>query len=229
LPFASDLSNKKRIIFMKRSTLSHSFLNIILVFIESALTLLLRLDPELRKAAYPLAKQGTVVALRLYLPHVEIFATFSPKGVLLDAQLPVGRSEPDVVINAYSIQIINAITTHDSETTEKLQMRGESVQVQLVKQFIMQLGLGSLIQGLIKKFKGGKGKHQPSEAEMADKKESYQLRIKEQQTQINTLTIKNRELETTLKELQSKQKTLTIVAVVAVIVMIGAIIALLMS
>lgn len=214
---------------MKRSTLSHSFLNIILVFIESALTLLLRLDPELRKAAYPLAKQGTVVALRLYLPHVEIFATFSTKGVLLDAQLPIDRSEPDVIINAYSIQIINAITTHDSETTEKLQMRGESVQVQLVKQFIMQLGLGSLIQGLIKKFKGGKSKQDLSEAEMADKKHSYQLRIKEQQTQINTLTMKNRELETTLKESQSKQKTLIIVTVVSIIGMIGAIIALLMN
>ena len=214
---------------MKRSTLSHSFLNIFLVFIESALTLLLRLDPELRKAAYPLAKQGTVVALRLYLPHVEVFATFSTKGVLLDAQLPIGRSEPDVVINAYSIQVINAITTHDSESTEKLQMRGESVQVQLVKQFIMQLGLGSLIQGLVKKFKGGKGKSKPTEAEMAEKKESYKLRIKEQQTQINTLTIKNRELETTVKELQSKQKTLTIVTVVALLVMIGAIIALLMN
>ncbi|MBO1515897.1 hypothetical protein ACTXMH_11465 [Psychrobacter celer] len=214
---------------MKRSTLSHSFLNIFLVFIESALTLLLRLDPELRKAAYPLAKQGTVVALRLYLPHVEVFATFSTKGVLLDAQLPIGRSEPDVVINAYSIQVINAITTHDSESTEKLQMRGESVQVQLVKQFIMQLGLGSLIQGLVKKFKGGKGKSKPTEAEMAEKKENYKLRIKEQQTQINTLTIKNRELETTVKELQSKQKTLTIVTVVALLVMIGAIIALLIN
>lgn len=214
---------------MKRSTLSHSFLNIILVFIESALTLLLRLDPELRKAAYPLAKQGTVVALRLYLPHVEVFATFSTKGVLLDAQLPVGRSEPDVVINAYSIQVINAITTHDSETTEKLQMRGESVQVQLVKQFIMQLGLGSLIQGLIKKIKGHKGKTKPTEAEMEEKKENYKLRIKEQQTQINTLTIKNRELETTLKELQSKQKTLIIVTVVALIIMVGALIALFMG
>ena len=117
---------------MKRSTLSHSFLNIILVFIESALTLLLRLDPELRKAAYPLAKQGTVVALRLYLPHVEVFATFSTKGVLLDAELPIDRSEPDVIINAYSIQVINAITTHDSETTEKLQMRGESVQLRFL-------------------------------------------------------------------------------------------------
>ncbi|MDN3440538.1 hypothetical protein QL898_02745 [Psychrobacter sp. APC 3279] len=214
---------------MKRSTLSHSFLNIILVFIESALTLLLRLDPELRKAAYPLAKQGTVVALRLYLPHVEVFATFSTKGVLLDAQLPIGRSEPDVVINAYSIQVINAITTHDSETTEKLQMRGESIQVQLVKQFIMQLGLGSLIQGLIKKIKGGKAKTKPTEADLEEKKNNYKLRIKEQQTQINTLTIKNRELETTVKELQSKQKTLMIVTVVALVIMIGSVIALLMN
>ena len=209
---------------MKRSTLSHSLLNIILVFIESALTLLLRLDPELRKAAYPLAKQGTVVALRLYLPHVEVFATFSTKGVLLDAELPVGRSEPDVVINAYSIQVINAITTHDRETTEKLQMRCESVQVQLVKQFIMQLGLGSLIQGLIRKIKGGKGKTKPSDAEMAEKKDHYKERIKEQQAQINTLTIKNRELETTVKELQSKQKTFMIVTVVALVVAVVSII-----
>ena len=214
---------------MKRSTLSHSFLNIILVFIESALTLLLRLDPELRKAAYPLAKQGTVVALRLYLPHVEVFATFSTKGVLLDAQLPIGRSEPDVVINAYSLQVINAITTHDSETTEKLQMRGETVQVQLVKQFIMQLGLGGLIQGIIKKIKGGKSKPKPTDAEMAEKKEHYKVRIKEQQTQINTLTIKNRELETTVKELQSKQKTFMIVTIVALVIMVIALIALMMN
>ena len=214
---------------MKRSTLSHSISNIVLVFTESALTLLLRLDPELRRAAYPLAKQGTVVALRLYLPHVEIFATFSTKGVLLDAQLPVGRSEPDVIINAYSLQVINAITTHDSEATEKLQMRGESVQVQLVKQFIMQLGLGGLIQGLIKKIKGGKGKSKPTDDELAEKKNNYKVRIKEQQTQINTLTMKNRELETTVKELQSKQKTLIIVTIAALILMIGAIIALLIN
>jgi len=196
------------------------------VFIESALTLMLRLDPELRKAAYPLAKQETVVALRLYLPHVEVFATFTTKGVLLDDRLPIGRSEPDVIINAYSVQVINAFITHDTESTEKLQMRGESVQVQLVKQFIMQLGFGSLIQGLIKKIKGGKGKTKPTEAEMAEKKESYKLRIKEQQTQINTLTIKNRELETTVKELQSKQKTFIITAIIFAVIAIAAIIAL---
>ncbi len=211
---------------MKRSTLSHSLLNIILVFAESALTLVLRLDPELRKAAYPLAKQGTVVCLRLYLPHVEVFATFSYKGVLLDAQLPADRSEPDIVINAYSIQVLNAITSHGSDATDKLQMRGEVSQVRQVKQFIMQLGMGSLIQSVIKRFKGGNNKNEPNAEETEEKKNEYKLRIKEQQTQINTLTIKNRELETTVKELQSKQKTLTISAVVAVIIAIIALIAL---
>lgn len=209
---------------MKRSTLSHSLLNIILVFIESALTLLLRLDPELRKAAYPLAKQGTLVCLRLYLPHVQVFATFSNKGVLLDASLPADRREPDVIINAYSVQVLSAIATHDSEATDKLQMRGDSAQVQLVKQFIMQLGLGSLIQGIIKKVKGHSAKPKASADEMEAKKNDYKLRIKEQQTQINTLTIKNRELETTVKELQSKQKTLTIVLIIATVITIGALI-----
>lgn len=214
---------------MKRSTLSHSFLNIVLVFIESALTLLLRLDPELRKAAYPLAKQSTVVCLRLYLPHVEVFATFSYKGVLLDAKLPADRSEPDVIINAYSIQLLNAMTTHDTETTEKLQMRGDSTQVQLVKQFIMQLGFGSLIQSVIRKIKGDNSKSKSSDAEVKAKNDHYKLRISEQQTQINTLTVKNRELETTVKELLSKQKTFKIFSIIATICAVISIIVLIVK
>lgn len=208
---------------MKRSTLSHSFLNIVLVFIESALTLLLRLDPALRRAAYPLAKEGTVVCLRLYLPHIEVFATFSYKGVLLDLTPPEDGTEPDVIINAYSLQVLMAIATHDSEATEKLQMRGDSAQVQLVKQFITQLGLGSLLHGIINKVKGGK-KPQASDSEKAEKTENYKRKISEQQAQISNLTIKNRELETTVKELESKQKIFMIAAIVMTIVAIIAII-----
>lgn len=209
---------------MKRSTLSHSFLNIVLVFMESALTLLLRLDPELRRAAYPLAKQGTVICIRLYLPHVQIFATFSYKGILLDLDLPVDRSEPDVVINAYSIQLLNAMTSHNSETTDKLQMRGDSSQVELVKSFIIQLGLGSLVHSLIKRFKGDNNNSKPNAEDTEQKQNNYKLRIAEQRTEINTLTIKNRELETTVKELQSRQKTLTIVTVIAIIITMTAVI-----
>jgi len=210
---------------MKRTTLSHSLLNIILVFIESALTLLLRLDPALRKAAYPLAKKSTVVCLRLYLPHTEVYATFSYKGVLLDAALPSGRTEPDVIINAYSLQVLNVLTSHSETQLNKLQMRGDVVQVDLVKSFLLQLGLGSLVQSLLKKFKGSH-KDTGADAEAREqKKNDYKIRIAEQQTQINTLTMKNRELETTVNELNSKHKTLLISTIVAVVIAIAAVIA----
>lgn len=214
---------------MKRTTLSHSLLNIILVFIESALTLLLRLDPALRKAAYPLAKKSTVVCLRLYLPHTEVYATFSYKGVLLDAALPSGRTEPDVIINAYSLQVLNVLTSHSETQLNKLQMRGDVVQVDLVKSFLLQLGLGSLVQSLLKKFKGSH-KDTSADAEAREqKKNDYKIRIAEQQTQINTLTMKNRELETTVNELNSKHKTLLISTIVAVVIAIAAVIAWIMK
>lgn len=214
---------------MKRTTLSHSLLNIILVFIESAFALLLRLDPALRKAAYPLAKKGTVVCLRLYLPHTEVYATFSYKGVLLDASLPSTHSAPDVIINAYSMQVLNVLASHDEEQINKLQMRGEVQQVSLVKAFLLQLGVGSLVQSLLKKVKGGnKSSHKDAESS-EQKKNDYQARINEQQTQINTLTMKNRELETTVKELQSKQKTLMIGLGLAVVIALVAVIGWVMS
>ena len=209
---------------MKRTSLSHSLLNIILVFIESALTLLLRLDPALRRAAYPLAKRDTVVCLRLYLPHTEVYATFSYKGILLDAALPSGRTEPDVIINAYSIQVLNVLTSHNEAQVNKLQMRGEALQVDLVKNFLLQLGLASLVQSLLKKVKGSNKRDSEDGETREQKTENYKLRISEQQTQISTLSTKNRELETTVKELQSKQKTLmiglgvmTLIALVAIV------------
>ena len=209
---------------MKRTSLSHSLLNIILVFIESALTLLLRLDPALRRAAYPLAKRDTVVCLRLYLPHTEVYATFSYKGILLDAALPSGRTEPDVIINAYSIQVLNVLTSHNEAQVNKLQMRGEALQVDLVKNFLLQLGLASLVQSLLRKVKGSNKRDSEDGETREQKTEDYKLRISEQQTQISTLSTKNRELETTVKELQSKQKTLmiglgvmTLIALVAIV------------
>lgn len=209
---------------MKRTSLSHSLLNIILVFIESALTLLLRLDPALRRAAYPLAKRDTVVCLRLYLPHTEVYATFSYKGVLLDATLPSGGTEPDVIINAYSIQVLNVLTSHNEAQVNKLQMRGDALQVDLVKNFLLQLGLASLVQSLLRKVKGSNKRDAEDGETREQKTEDYKLRISEQQTQISTLSTKNRELETTVKELQSKQKTLmiglgimTLIALVAIV------------
>ena len=143
--------------------------------------------------------------------------------LLVDANLPADRSEPDVIINAYSVEILKALATHDSATIDKLQMRGDLELVHLVRAFITQVGIGGLVQSLLKKFKGSDSRGKSNDTEKEQKDNNYKLRIAEQQTQINTLTIKNRELETSVKELQSKQKTMIIIAVIATIVAVIAI------
>lgn len=212
---------------MDQNSISQSLLNVVLVFIESALTLVLRFDPKLRQAAYPLAKNTTVVCIRTYLPHTQLYATFTTKGVLLDSQLPTGRQEPDVVINAYSTQLINAVISNNSKQVEKLAMRGANETVEQVQAFLMQLGVASLIQSLLKNFKSNKSESSDTEshAPVAKTTDMYQKRVAEQQQQINVLTIKNRQLEMAQKELENKQKilmgALAIFVILSIIATIG--------
>ena len=207
---------------MSQNSISNSLLNIVLVFAESAITLVLRFDANLRKAVYPLAQKNTVVCVRSYLPHTQFYATFTNKGILLDSELPPSTTEPDVVINAYSHQLINSLVSNDVTQINKITMRGGTETVSEVRNFLSQLGVASLFQGIIKTVKG-KGKETTEEAKEQNKPD-YKARIEEQQQQLNVLSMRNRELEISLKEAHSKQKTTLIALIVASLIAIAAVI-----
>ena len=207
---------------MSQNSISNSLLNIVLVFAESAITLVLRFDANLRKAVYPLAQKNTVVCVRSYLPHTQFYATFTNKGILLDSELPPSTTEPDVVINAYSHQLINSLVSNDVTQINKITMRGGTETVSEVRNFLSQLGVASLFQGIIKTVKG-KGKETTEEAKEQNKPD-YKARIEEQQQQLNVLSMRNRELEISLKEAHSKQKTTMIALIVASLIAIASVI-----
>lgn len=194
--------------------ISKSLLSIVLIFIESALTLMLRFDPKLRQLAYPLAKAGTVVCIRSYLPHVTVYATFGYRGVLLDNELPQDKQAADITINAYSFQLINALINHNPDHIEALQIRGEAAQVENLKGFLVRVGVGGAIQNVLAKFTGG-DKQKPTPEERAEKIANYQIKINEQAERIDTLTMENQRLATQLIEAKSKQKSAIIAAIVA--------------
>lgn len=207
---------------MSQNSISNSLLNVVLVFAESAITLVLRFDANLRKAVYPLAQKNTVVCVRSYLPHTQFYATFTNKGILLDSELPHSATEPDVVINAYSHQLINSLVSNDVTQINKITMRGGTETVNEVRNFLSQLGVASLFQGIIKTVKG-KDKEKAEEAK-EENKPDYKARIEEQQQQLNALSMRNRELEISLKEAHSKQKTTMIALIVASLIAIAAVI-----
>lgn len=209
---------------MANSTFSRSLLNIILVLVEAVMTLILRFDSKLRQAAYPLAKNETLVCIRTYLPHTQVYATFSQKGVLLDNELPIGKTQPNVIINAYTHQIIGALFGNHPSQVDALQIRGEHDDVVLVKTFLLQIGIGAFIQNLITKFSG-----KPTDPENTVSKAEKMLAIKEELAQkteqIDHLTITNQRLSTQLAELKSKSQSsktaLIVMSVIAVIAIVA--------
>lgn len=199
---------------VQTGTLSRGFLNVLLVFLESAITLALRFDAQLRQLAYPLASSGKIVCIRTYLPHTQIYASFSYRGVLLDDRLPPNKTA-DITINAYSFQLLGLLTNHNPASVDGLQIRGESTDVADVKAFLVRLGIGGILQTLLNKIKGTQDK--PTPEERAQKQENYKAKIAEQDKLINELSVQNDRLNTALAELQNKQnstkKALIIIAV----------------
>lgn len=200
---------------------SRGLLNVLLVFLESAITLVLRFDPTLRQFAYPLAKRGTVVCIRTYLPHVQFYATFGYRGILLDDRLPSHKNTPDMTVNAYSFQLVTALTTHSTSSVESLQIRGSQDDVREFKAFLVQLGVGGIIQNLLNKVKG---KPAPTPEEKLKKQEDYKAKIAEQSLRIDELTVHNHRLNTALIEAQSKQKSTFIALVMVSVIALVAII-----
>lgn len=205
------------------SPLSRSVLNVFLVLIESVLALVLRFDPKLRRVVYPLVKAETLVAIRTYLPHTQVYATFSYKGVLIDDNLPIGR-EPDVVINAYTHELFAALLGQNPDSIDKIQMRGRASDILLLKDFLAQLGVGAVLTNLLGKFQ--KEKKTPSEkAQYKENKIqtlSDELQIQSKKAQ--QLHSDNQKLRTQLAESQSKQKTLFIAFVVSSVIAFVAIV-----
>lgn len=210
----------------KENIISQSVLSVILVMLESFITLVLRFDSNLRQIAYPLATDNVVVCVRTYVPHLTFYATFTYNGVLLDTQLRANQLV-DVTINAFTWQIVSAIFTNDSKAVDKLQMRGEGLRVQQVKSFLQGIGIGQVVQHLLQTIKGKTEKEEKPEKD--DLLLEYKHRISEQQTQINALTISQSQLATQAQELKSKNKILMIALGITVVALLGCVITIFMQ
>ncbi len=203
------------------NSLTHSFQTVLLIVIESLLTLLLRFDSPLRKCAYPLATKGSLIAICSYLPHDEVYLTFTFKGVLLDSQMPEHKQRADVIVNAHSFEIVNAMLSDKQQAVDKLQVRGEKEQVELFREFLYELSINSFINKSLKRF----GKKQSSDKDNHDKstevddesKTDYKLKYTELRKKHHLLKNEKKRLSTEVSELQSRQKFFSILAGIAII------------
>lgn len=193
------------------NNIANTALNVVLVIIETLLTLLLRFDAALRKVVYPLATTNTVVCIHSYVPNVTFYVTFTVNGILLDSQLQPAQ-QVDVTINGFTWQIAQSLLTNQPKAIEQLQIRGETQKTAEVTAFLNQIGLNQLLQVITNAVKGDKDKQKTPKP--IKTQEDYKQQVDALTIQVNAADVKQAELQTQILELKSKNKLMKRVAMV---------------
>ncbi|MBL7667463.1 hypothetical protein I6I86_05830 [Moraxella osloensis] len=185
------------------SNIATTALNVVLVIIETLLTLLLRFDADLRKTVYPLATTNTVVRIHAYVPSVTFYMTFTVNGILLDSQLQPSQ-QVDVTINGFTWQIAQNLFTNQPKAIEQLQIRGEAQKTEEVKAFLHQIGINQLLQVITKAVKGDKDKQKTKKPTKTDA--DYKQQVETLNSQVNAANLQKTALEAQIVELKSKNQ-----------------------
>lgn len=185
------------------SNIATTALNVVLVIIETLLTLLLRFDADLRKTVYPLATTNTVVRIHAYVPSVTFYMTFTVNGILLDSQLQPSQ-QVDVTINGFTWQIAQNLFTNQPKAIEQLQIRGEAQKTEEVKAFLHQIGINQLLQVITKAVKGDKDKQKTKKPIKTDA--DYKQQVETLNSQVNAANLQKTALEAQIVELKSKNQ-----------------------
>lgn len=182
--------------------------NLVLMLLETGLSLLLRINPDLRRACYPLAQKMTVVKITTYLPYGVFYATFSFKGILLDDAPPLHKTAPDASINAYSAQIVHAIVNAKSDTIDALNLQGDAQTVSHLWQVFSAMGL----MDMLIRFKAHFDKKNTAPTSQDDEQDALSA-LKEEhddlKRRLDTIGIENARLSAYVEEQNAKIKTLT--------------------
>lgn len=185
------------------SNIATTALNVVLVIIETLLTLLLRFDADLRKTVYPLATTNTVVRIHAYVPSVTFYMTFTVNGILLDSQLQPSQ-QVNVTINGFTWQIAQNLFTNQPKAIEQLQIRGEAQKTEEVKAFLHQIGINQLLQVITKAVKGDKDKQKTKKPTKTDA--DYKQQVETLNSQVNAANLQKTALEAQIVELKSKNQ-----------------------
>ena len=185
------------------SNIATTALNVVLVIIETLLTLLLRFDADLRKVVYPLATTNTVVRIHAYVPSVTFYVTFTANRILLSSQLQPSQ-QVDMTINGFTWQIAQNLFTNQPKAIVQLQIRGEAQKTEEVKAFLHQIGINQLLQVITKAVKGDKDKQKTKKPIKTDA--DYKQQVETLNSQVNAANLQKTALEAQIVELKSKNQ-----------------------
>ncbi|OUY07380.1 hypothetical protein [Acinetobacter populi] len=201
----------------------HLLQSLVLIFLETVLTFVLKHDRIAREHAKPFIKSKICIQFNTFLPSEVFYVTFDQKGLLFDFHQPQHVEAPQFVISASGLDLFRILLTGSESSIRKIRMTGEE---HLHDEFRILLSSLSL-PAVTRDWKNWLAADDVSTKIPKQSIESLFKRIEQQRSQINQLTIENKSYQFDLKTLQHKYKLMCTIFGLIIFILLVSIVTLL--
>lgn len=199
------MAKKRKNTSAQSDTNKRPLIFVLLVVIETLLSVALRIDKRLRQQVYPLVEDHAVWCIRTYLPHVVIYVSFTPQGILLDSKLPDNMGEPDVTVSGSLMAVMRSVLSSDERAINKLQFRGDAESAKLSRDLLANMGLQQTITNIL-----GRLRQLTGASEIAPQQNLITTYKKQLTVQHETIDQLKTELADNQKHITSQRRKLTL-------------------
>ncbi|MFU8927369.1 hypothetical protein [Acinetobacter puyangensis] len=201
----------------------HLLQSLVLIFLETILTFVLKHDRIAREHAKPFIKSKTTIQFNTFLPSEVFYVTFDQKGILFDFHQPQHIQTPQFIIHASGLDLFRILLTGNETSIHKIRMSGEE---HLHDEFRILLSSLSL-PAVTRDWKNWLASDDFSTKVPKQSIEPLFKRIEQQRSQINQLTIENKSYQFDLKTLEHKYKLMNRIYAVIIFILVVSIVTLL--
>lgn len=194
----------------------HLLQSMILIFLETSITFILKNDRVARQHAKAFFLNRTSIEFNVYMPTTRFYVSFDQRGVFFDLKKPEDISEADIVLTASAFDLLNLILTANSKAVKNISIKQQEHLHKDLRLLLQSLSLPAVLADWRYWLSAGDEQTQLPKHSV----QSLSKHIEQQRNEITRLQIKLKSSNYDLKQLQRKHKILwfTNIALIASLV-----------
>ncbi|OTG64890.1 hypothetical protein B9T25_12470 [Acinetobacter sp. ANC 4470] len=195
---------------------SHLLLTMIMIFLETVFTFILKHDRVVGLQAKKFIDQKVSIKINSYLPYFDFYVQFTEQGVLFDTKAP--EQAVDLDIRTTLMDLIKVFVLANRRSIKKMRIDGDIT----LKDEFRDLALLFSLPKVLSDWKQWLTEPTDKQDIIASKKRIAPLleKIDQQRSTINSLHVEVKQYKNRIRRLEQKQKRANIAFIVTIVLLI---------
>ena len=191
----------------------HLLQSMILIFLETSITFILRNDRVVRQHAKVFFLNHSSIEFNVYMPTTRFYVSFDQRGVFFDLKKPEGITQADIIITASAFDLLNMILTANRKSVKNISIKQQEHLHKDLRLLLESLSVPALFSDWRYWLSAGDDKADLPKHSI----QSLSKHIEQQRSEITQLQIKLKSKTYDLKRLQRNYKIMRFTNIVLIV------------